>query len=351
MKKFLAIILVLGVLGAVALYKFVPKHYYICYILKKDYNKEQKIAESWQRLEITQGQSLLQIANFLKQKKLIDDPEYFVCYVTKNKHSLKSGIFYLPEKLSINKLINILENPQDPYIHVRLPEGYRIDQTSKKLAEYFSLSPFKNFDKDRFANIVNHPETYNRISQFEFYNIIKPTTLEGFLFPTGYDFYKDVSDLDVLNAILSMFNKKAWPKLKQAQEKVGLSPYDALKIASIVEREASRDFEEKRMIADIIIRRYKNGWLLQTDAVLLYPYRDWSKTLTLADLKKDTPYNVYMHKGLPPTPICSPGLASIEAVLNPKPNNYWYYLHDKSGKVHYSISFPEHAYKVNKYLR
>ncbi len=351
MKKFLVSILFLIAIGLAVVYFFVPKHYYICYVLQKDYSKEKRVSDTWQRLKVESGLSLMQVANFLQSKKLIDDPEYFVCYVSKNKRSIKSGVYYIPPSLSIARLINILEHPQDPYIHVRLPEGYRIDQTTQKLAQYFQTSPFNNFNKERLSQIVEHPDTCKCISQFDFYREIKPTTLEGFLFPAGYDFYKDVSDLDVLKTILSMFDKQVWPQLKQAKQKIGLSSYEALKIASIVEREASKNFEERQMIADIIIRRYKNGWFLQTDAVLLYPYKDWSRTLTLADLNKGSPYNVYKHKGLPPTPICSPGISAIKAVLTPKANKYWYYLHDKSGQVHYSITFSEHAAKVNKYLR
>ncbi len=118
----------------------------------------------------------------------------------------------------------------------------------------------------------------------------------------------------------------------------------------MVEREGYTS-EDRPMIADIIQRRYKEGWLLQIDATLLYPKRDWKSPITQADKQNDNPYNTYKYQGYPPTPICNPGLAAINAVRNPKPNTYYYYIHDTNGNVHFARTLDEHNQNVQKYLR
>ncbi len=355
MKKVLIfLIFILIVVGGVVagVYYAVPKYKYICYIENKDYSTVRDISNKWIKLTIPQGATTMEIANILASKNLIEDKDYFICYTVKNKILLKSGIFYVPGKISTNELLKILQEPQDPYVHITIPEGYRLDQTAKKLELYFVGIPYSNFKKDDFLQIVsNKNQIQDNYGSFEFIKSIKPSTLEGFLFPETYDFEKDVVTENIIRAMLNQFGSKAWPILNKSTEVLQLSPYQALIIASIVERETNNNFEERQMVADIIIRRLKNNWLLQTDAVLLYYYKDWSKTLTIQDLKQNTPYNVYLHKGLPPTPICSPGETSIKAVLEHKPNNYWYYMHDKNGKIHYSTTFTEHVNNVNKYLR
>ena len=93
------------------------------------------------------------------------------------------------------------------------------------------------------------------------------------------------------------------------------------------------------------------GWLLQVDATLLYPVQDWKHTITQVDKDSDNEYNTYKHPGLPPTPICNPGIESINAVRNPEANTYYYYIHEDNGTPHYSRTLTEHNNNVNTYLR
>ena len=126
--------------------------------------------------------------------------------------------------------------------------------------------------------------------------------------------------------------------------------YEDIILASIIEREGYNG-NDRPIIAGILLKRFEEGWLLQTDASLLYPFKDWKQPITQEIKESDSPYNTYKNMGLPPTPICNPGLQSIEAVWNPTETNYYYYIHDTDGNPHYSETLDQHNENVNKYLR
>ena len=172
-------------------------------------------------------------------------------------------------------------------------------------------------------------------------------TLEGFLFPDTYFFPKNISAEEAVKIILQNFNKKTDSVFrKTAADK---EVYDILIMASILEKEA-RTAEDKKIIADILWRRLKEGRPLQVDASLQYITGRNTFELTKKDLKMDSPYNTYRYKNLPPAPISNPGIDSIEAAFEPEANPFWYYLSDKDGIIHYSKTFEEHKSKKEKYL-
>ena len=164
--------------------------------------------------------------------------------------------------------------------------------------------------------------------------------LEGYLFPDKYAFANTVSTEDVLKTLVNNF-----------QTKVGVKDtYEDIIVASMVEREGYTS-SDRPMIADIIKRRLEEGWLLQIDATLLYPEKDWKHTITDVDKQKENPYNTYKYPGLPPTPICNPGLSAINATRNPESNSYYFYIHDPQGNIHYAKTLVEHNSNVQKHLR
>jgi UPF0755 protein len=133
-------------------------------------------------------------------------------------------------------------------------------------------------------------------------------------------------------------------------------------LASLVEREARRE-EDRPIVAGILLKRWQNNWALQADATIQYEAGskncgiglkgekcDWWEPVKKTDLGIDSPYNTYKYKGLPPTPICNPGLASIKAVIYPKETDYWFYLSDTSGKIHYARTVEEHNENIRQYL-
>jgi peptidoglycan lytic transglycosylase G len=167
------------------------------------------------------------------------------------------------------------------------------------------------------------------------------TSLEGFLFPKKYEFPAGVSAGDVIKRLLAQFKLEVrdlpWSSYKQ----LGLKrPYDVVTVAAMIEREA-RFPEDRPKIARVIYNRLARGMPLQIDATVQYALGAW-RPLTLDDLKVQSPYNTYLHQGLPPTPIASPGLASLQAALSPAKGKWLYYVViDAQGHHAFTASYDE----------
>lgn len=143
--------------------------------------------------------------------------------------------------------------------------------------------------------------------------------------------------------------------MRQDAQAASLTPDNVLILASLVEREA-RASADRPIIAGILLKRLRDGHPLQVDATVQYAigytHSDgwWRKELTTDDLKFKSPYNTYINAGLPPGAICNPGLSSITAVIHPTPTDYYYYLSDKSGQMHYARTLEEHNANIARYL-
>jgi UPF0755 protein len=167
-------------------------------------------------------------------------------------------------------------------------------------------------------------------------------TLEGFLFPKKYEFEASSSPKDVIRRLLAQFKLEVRDLPWSNYKRLGLkTQYDIVIIASMIEREA-RFPEDRPKIARVIYNRLAKGMELQIDATVEYALGQWKSKVTLADLKHPSPYNTYLHTGLPPTPIASPGLASIEAALSPAKGNWLYYVViDGQGHHAFTASYAE----------
>lgn len=182
-------------------------------------------------------------------------------------------------------------------------------------------------------------------------------TKEGYMFPDTYLIPQDASAAAVAQIFLDNFDKKVTARMRTDAKKSGLTLDQVLVMASIVEREG-RSAQDRPVIAGILLKRLKAEWPLEVDATLQYAlgYQAgdktwWKKYLDDADKKIDSPFNTYMNTGLPPTPICNPGLESITAVIYPTDSDYWYYIHDTTGAVHYAKTILEHNANITKYLQ
>lgn len=171
---------------------------------------------------------------------------------------------------------------------------------------------------------------------------------EGYLFPDTYIFAPGAEVDDVIAALRENFDKKIAPLLPQVASSTR-SLSDTVILASLVEREA-RTIESRRMVAGILLNRLRINMPLQVDAVFGYIKNRDTYSPSYSDLKIDSPYNTYIHKGLPPGPICNPSLDSIEAVLAPTPSKYLYYLTDRQGNMHYATTYAAQLANQAKYL-
>lgn len=213
-------------------------------------------------------------------------------------------------------------------IWLTFPEGWRKEEFARRLS-----ANLKNFSEEDFLLLVKD--------------------LEGYLFPDTYLFPQQASPSAVVKIFTNNFEKKFSGELEAEAGEKGLTKRQVLILASIVERETKYE-KDRPVVAGILIKRWQKNWPLQADATTQYAVaeqEDWWPKITKTDLEIDSPYNTYKYKGLPPAPICNPGLASIKAVIYPQETSYWYYLSDREGKIHYSQTFEEHNQNIAKYLR
>lgn len=193
-----------------------------------------------------------------------------------------------------------------------------------------------------------------KIPAIEFIN----NSNEGYLFPDTYLIPKDATSGALIEILENNFKNKFNDQLKIKISKLGLTELEAITLASIVEREAR--FEQDRVeVASILLKRLNEGTPLQVDATVQYAlgYQTdqkswWKSSLTFEDLRINSIYNTYVNPGLPPAPISNPGLSSLKAVANAKPNTpYLFYVSDINGKLHYARTLQDHNKNIDKYLK
>ena len=272
------------------------------------------------------GASVSEIANTLQQNGVIRSPFAFRMIVSAlgRQKQLHAGdyIFKEPEDVfAVARAIAVGAYGLEPF-RVRIPEG----ATTKEMSVIFSRQ-LQRFKPDDF--------------------LTKAQPIEGYLFPDTYFFLPNASADTVIQTMRHEFDSRIVAiDMKIASS--GKSLADVVTMASILEREG-RGLDDRRLIAGVLWRRIKIGMALQADATLLYIMKR-GEPITKKILATDSPYNTYLHKGLPPTAIGSPSLSSLEAAVTPIDKGYLYYLADSSGITHYSKTYSGQLANVRVYL-
>ena len=249
--------------------------------------------------------------------------------------SLRYGSYRVSRSMSLWDLIDVLaEGVPAESLKVTLPEGFTIEHIAGTLARR------KIVAADEFILAANDPELAASLG-------VPAGTLEGYLFPDTYQFLPETPAEDVIRMLVARFRQV----MADEQGSATLSAadvYDIVTVASIVEREALLD-EEKPLVAAVIYNRLARGMRLQCDATIRYGLKQYDRHLTYAELDADTPYNSYLHGGLPPTPICNPGRMSLRAALRPADSDYLYFVSRNNGTHRFSRTLAEHNAAVRKY--
>ena len=175
-------------------------------------------------------------------------------------------------------------------------------------------------------------------------------SLEGYLFPDTYRVYNDANAETIVRRMLQNFETKLTPAMRQEIQRRGETVFSAVTIASIVEREVRSD-ADRALVADIFWRRAAAGGDLEADSTVNYCTGGSSAAVSVADTQIACPWNTYKYPGLPQGPIGNPGLSALTAAVYPKPNDYWYFLTDAQGNVHYAVTYDEHLANKRKYLK
>lgn len=290
------------------------------------------------RLVIQKGWGATQIGNLLTEAGLIRNPLVFKVYIqlAGKSGSIKAGEYNLPPNLTLPQLVEKLIKGPD-ILWVTIPEGLRLEEVALKFAEGLGKE-----DKDDFVR--------------EF--MLKAKGKEGYLFPDSYLFPKEATAEKIISVLVNTFDTKT----KEVKQNLAMSQKfeDIVILASLIERE-TRTNAERPVVAGILLKRLNAGWPLQVDAAVQYAVAtqnlksrlildNYWPILTKDDIDIESKFNTYKYPELPPAPICNPGLASIKAAADPKDSEYWFYLHDDKGEIHYARTIEEHNANIRKYL-
>ena len=249
---------------------------------------------------------------------------------TGNADQIRAGSYTLTTNMTLDAAIAILSTPPPavPTVRLTIPEGYRLTQIAERVHEALGIPP------DTFLSLAQGQD----LSLDPYLPSGKGT--EGFLFPETYRFAKsDTTAKDVIQQLLAQFETEAKTLDWANTSNLGVSDYQVVIIASMIEREA-RLPSDRAKIAAVIYNRLADGMPLGIDATIGYIDPNPSNGLTVSDFAIDSPYNTRLHAGLPPTPIASPGIASLRAALAPADVPYLYYvLCGADGHHQFSVSY------------
>ena len=269
------------------------------------------------------------VADVLKDAGLIEYKWLFnlFCKISTADEKVSPGEYELRSTFDYRALIQNMRagSSSTVTVTVTIPEGFKMHQIFMRLEENGVCSY-----NDLMDDAGNTDYNYDFLSLTEGEGAYR---LEGFLFPDTYEFYVGMQGSSAINKLLENFHRRVTDEMYVRAQEIGMNMYDVLKVASLIEKEAGSD-NERGLIASVIYNRLNAGIVLGIDAAVLYPYNDHEGAPTATMLEKDDPYNTRIHDGLPPTPICSPGLASINAALYPEMTNYYYYALDAETGVH-----------------
>jgi UPF0755 protein len=273
--------------------------------------------------EVKKGETASDVSRRLATESLIRDRIAFLLPLYDDGHEddIQAGIHRVSPAMTPREIgaVLIQKAPEDQAT-LRTIEGWRLTQIATEVAKVFP-----KITKEAFLQAA----VVGKRADPALAGLDPATPLEGFLFPDTYFFKKDASVETIIVTMLTTFESRAGAGLRQAAAQRKTTVYDLVKLASIVEREA-RDRKESPVIAGVYANRLKLGMKLDADPTIQYALGEW-RELTLDDLKLDSPYNTYKVAGLPPTPICGPGLAALQAAQQPQQHDFLYFVAKSDG--------------------
>lgn len=297
------------------------------------------------KVTIPSGANAARIAQLLVQEHVISDGKAFLSAIQKQDvaSKIKSGTYELVAGSDYQQLIDrLIQGPNSSENALVVPEGFTVDKLADLVSQQFGIS------RDDF---LAQAKASNYVDEFPFLKDAQNDSLEGFLWPKTYDFSSTTPTSDaIIKLMLAQYKTEtanldfegAQQNIKQ-QYGITMSRYDFIKLASIIEKEALID-EDRPLIASVMFNRLKADMPLQSDATMGYVTKG---KVTPQDLKSDSPYNTQNKKGFPPTPICSPGIASLSAAMLPATtDNYYFWITKDEHK--FSKTYDEHLQAIKE---
>jgi len=295
------------------------------------------LPESQQVFQISPGSNIKSIAENLTRQEIIDDPWLFILLAKLKdvETRVRAGEYHIEAGQTPDDLLETFTTGKSIQYGFTVIEGWSFRQMMDALADDPVLVQTLNGLGDaEIMRLTGHPDQHP----------------EGMFFPDTYRFPKGTSDVDFLRRAYELMQQHLEREWMQRDPDLPLnSSYEALILASIIEKETGVGFE-RPLIAGVFTQRLKRNMRLQTDPTIIYGLGSgFDGDIRFRDLKKDTPYNTYLHSGLTPTPIALPGLDSIRAALHPEPTKALYFVSRGDGTHHFSETLEQHNAAVKRF--
>lgn len=295
-----------------------------------------------QTIEIKDNMTNQEIGAMLYDHGLITSPRIFhlASAATGLSNKLQKGVYELTGTMSMQELLEALQKGKEKEIKLVVPEGYSVARISEALEKQGIMS------RDTFKNAARH-----YVAPYDY--MTPPDTaplgyqVEGFLFPATYELQEKQDPKKLIKEMLATFDKKLTPQMREKIAAQGMTIYQFVTLASLVEREAQVD-EDRYLIAAVFKKRLAMHMPLQSCASIQYILGYPKAELSIEDTQIPSPYNTYLHEGLPPGPIANPGEAAMKAVLDSPKTDYLFFVADKHGKHHFSRTYEEHLEKIKE---
>jgi UPF0755 protein len=290
---------------------------------------------------IKSGETVTKVAENLQRRGLIREAKLFgyVVRYAGDDSDVQAGVYVLRPNMSMEEIVRQFQHGRIAATQVTIPEGWRAEEIAA-LLETAGVTSSAGFLTAVAEGSTDYAFLGDRPAG-------SPASLEGFLFPDTYQFPLKTSPERVLEIMLQNFDRRVPPELRRKAALQDLTLYEALKLASIIEREAMVA-EERPVIAGVYLNRIRKGMYLQADATVQYAKgfssttkRWWNPTTVEESQKIVSPYNTYLNPGLPPGPICNPGLSAIQAALEPTTTDYLYYYAKGDGSHAFATTYEE----------
>jgi len=285
---------------------------------------------------IKEGDSMLQVVERLKEANLIRHGTgfLFLSKITQKDKHIHAGKYSFKKGMTLYSLLDGLFNGKVTLKDVTIPEGFTVKEIAGILQREIQM------DSAEFMKATENSQIIQSL------NLSAPN-LEGYLFPETYKLTWGISPQKVVQIMVEQFQKTFNDSLLDRAQEINFSLNQVITLASLIEAEA-KEQKERAVISAVYHNRLKRGMLLQACPTVTYGLPEINRTLTLEDLERDTPYNTYLHAGLPPGPICNPGRASIVAALYPADADYLYFVSRGDGTHVFSKTLAEHDNAKNK---
>lgn len=291
------------------------------------------------RVTVPPGASMRVAAESLAKADVVGSATLFRAYakVRKSDRGIKAGTYLIRRDASWDAVLSALREGRGLVTTVLIPEGWTLAQIEPALATKLGVDP------DSVRAAVTDTAVLHRLD-------IPTPNLEGYLFPDTYHFPPGTSARAAVAAMIRRFEQRWKPEWSARLDTMAVSRHDLLTMASIVEREAKKA-EERPVIAAVYWNRLRRGMLLQADPTVQYALPQYQSRLLNRHLTVRSPYNTYINKGLPPGPIGSPGVASIEASIYPADVPYLYFVAWPDGHHEFRVRLEEHQAEARRARR